>query len=101
MTKKVKCLYGEKGMIRWIPEKYANDFNYMRKHNLHKMDIPAVDPIIEDTKDIILDLKDETTFVPEVVEDLTKEQLFEMLDNKGVEYKKTYGIEKLKQLLNS
>lgn len=103
MTNKVKCLYGEKGLVRMIPEKWANDFNYMRKHNLHKVDVPVMEPIIVETKHTILDLNEplkEVFFEPEVIEDLTKEQLFEMLTNKGIEFKKTYGVDKLKQLLN-
>lgn len=101
MSNKVKCLYGEKGAIRMIPEKWANDFKYMQRHGLQKVEIPHIDPIIVDSEDDILEIRQPEAFVPEVVEDVTKEQLYELLDKKEVEYKKTYGIEKLKQLLNA
>lgn len=103
-NKKVKCLYGDKGAIRMIPEKFANDFKYMQRHGLQRLDIPEIEPIITEIKDVVFDMQDEKTdpsFEPEIVEDVTKEQLYELLDQKGIEYKKTYGVEKLKQLLNS
>lgn len=102
MSNKVKCLYGEKGIVRMIPEKFTNDYKYMQRHNLHKAQEPNLDPIIMETEtDLKLDIEPE--FTPETIqgEGFTKEQLFILLDQKGVEYKKTYGIEKLTQLLNS
>lgn len=93
MFGKVKTI-DEKGTIRWIPSKLTDDYAFMQKHGLHKMEIPQIEPIIPtiDPEEVNLEIETEPN---------EKETLQKQLDEKGITYKKTMGIEKLKQLLDS
>lgn len=103
----VRCLT-EKGEVRFIPEKLAGMPEYMRRH---KLTLDTLEPLeeLKPLKEVVLEVEEPKTEQPEMeevvsestessVEEITKEQYWAMLDAKGVEYKKTYGITKLKEL---
>lgn len=98
MNKKVKVI-GEKGVIRNIPEKLANNFQWMRKHNFQVLKQPEIQSAIEIEEETNLEIK--TDFTPETIQEDTREALWKELEEKQIPYKKTFGVDKLKQLLNS
>lgn len=100
--KDVECM-DEKGNIKFIPEHLTKNYSFMTRNKLAVRQIPQMEPIIPDP--LKIDLKEElnTEFIPEELNDDLpddREELFKLLDDKGITYKKTYGVPKLKQLLN-
>lgn len=103
----VRCL-NEKGEVRFIPEKLANMPEYMHRHKLTRDTLEPLEPL-KPLSEVVLEVEEPQTTQPAMedvmeatsessVEEITKEQYWAMLDAKGVEYKKTYGIAKLKEL---
>lgn len=100
----VRCL-NEKGEVRFIPDKLANMPEYMRRHKLTKDTLEPLEEL-KPLKEVVLKVEEPQTTQPPIEqltseptsEEITKEQYWAMLDAKGIEYKKTYGIAKLKEL---
>jgi hypothetical protein len=99
----VRCL-NEKGEVRFIPDRLAAMPDYMRRH---KLTLDTLEPLeqLKPLKEVVLEVEvevpQEEVIATESLEstlELTKEEYWAMLDEKGVEYKKTYGIAKLKEL---
>lgn len=100
----VRCL-NEKGTVVFIPEKLAAMPDYMRRNRLVVDEIKPQEPLkplsevnlkVEKPQEVV----DDSPIV-EVSAELTKEEYWAILDEKGIEYKKTYGINKLKELANA
>jgi hypothetical protein len=100
----VRCL-NEKGTVVFIPEKLAAMPDYMRRNRLVIDEIKPQEPLkplsevnlkVEKPQEVV----DDSPIV-EVSAELTKEEYWAILDEKGIEYKKTYGINKLKELANA
>jgi hypothetical protein len=100
----VRCL-NEKGTVVFIPEKLAAMPDYMRRNKLVVDEIKPQEPLkpltevnlkVEKPQEVV----DDSPIV-EIEEELTKEEYWAILDEKGIEYKKTYGINKLKELTNA
>jgi len=100
----VRCL-NEKGTVVFIPEKLAAMPDYMRRNKLVVDEIKPQEPLkplsqvnleVEKPQEVV----DDSPIV-EIEEELTKEEYWAILDAKGIEYKKTYGINKLKELTNA
>lgn len=89
------------GNVKFIPEHLVNNRSFMQRHHLHEAPIKTVPEV---KGDLILEIETEPTEeIPEISEQeagITKEQLWELLDAKGITYKKTMGITKLTELLN-
>jgi hypothetical protein len=100
----VRCL-NEKGEVKFIPEKLAGMPDYMRRHRLTLDNIEAQEPL-KPLKEVNLKVEaiNENQVSSEHIVDLTpqdeitKEEYWAMLDAKGVDYKKTFGVTKLKEL---
>lgn len=98
----VRCL-NEKGEVRFIPDHLASMPDYMRRHKLSLDNVEPQEPL-KPLKEVNLKVEEpisETDVVSETSveqEGPTKEEYWAMLDAKGVEYKKTFGIAKLKEL---
>ena len=103
----VRCL-NEKGTVVFIPEKLAAMPDYMRRNKLVIDEIKPQEelkPLIEVNLKVekpqeVVDDSPIVEILAEEVE-LTKEEYWAILDEKGIEYKKTYGINKLKELTNA
>ena len=100
----VRCL-NEKGTVVFIPEKLAAMPDYMRRNKLVIDEIKPQEELkpltevnlkVEKPQEVV----DDSPIV-EITEELTKEEYWAILDEKGIEYKKTYGINKLKELTNA
>ena len=100
----VRCL-NEKGTVVFIPEKLAEMPDYMRRNKLVVDEIKPQEPLkpltevnlkVEKPQEVV----DDSPIV-EIEEELTKEEYWAILEEKGIEYKKTYGINKLKELTNA
>jgi len=100
----VRCL-NEKGTVVFIPEKLVAMPDYMRRNKLVVDEIKPQEPLkplsqvnleVEKPQEVV----DDSPIV-EIEEELTKEEYWAILDEKGIEYKKTYGINKLKELTNA
>jgi hypothetical protein len=100
----VRCL-NEKGTVVFIPEKLVAMPDYMRRNKLVVDEIKPQEPLkplsqvnleVEKPQEVV----DDSPIV-EIEEELTKEEYWAILDEKGIEYKKTYGINKLKELANA
>jgi hypothetical protein len=100
----VRCL-NEKGTVVFIPEKLAAMPDYMRRNKLVIDEIKPQEEFkpltevnlkVEKPQEVV----DDSPIV-EITEELTKEEYWAILDEKGIEYKKTYGINKLKELANA
>ena len=100
----VRCL-NEKGTVVFIPEKLVAMPDYMRRNKLVVDEIKPQEPLkplsqvnleVEKPQEVV----DDSPIV-EIEEELTKEEYWAILDAKGIEYKKTYGINKLKELTNA
>jgi hypothetical protein len=100
----VRCL-NEKGTVVFIPEKLAAMPDYMRRNKLVIDEIKPQETLkpltevnlkVEKPQEVV----DDSPIV-EITEELTKEEYWAILDEKGIEYKKTYGINKLKELTNA
>lgn len=104
------------GQIVHIPAQLAKLPNYMKRNQLKLDNVQPMEELkpiaevkleIEEKKDIseneVISNVGEIQEIQEISEttEPTKEDLFKLLDEKGIEYKKTFGIEKLKTLLNS
>ncbi len=110
---KTRCI-DEKGIIKHIPTHLTKLPDYMRRHKLRidsvePMELPK--PIKEVNFEVTKGFRHEDlepmeeTQVMENFEEIaeeskeeTKEHYWAILDEKGIEYKKTYGITKLKEL---
>jgi LysM repeat protein len=99
----VRCL-NDKGTVVFIPEKLAAMPDYMRRNKLVIDEIKPQEELkpltevnlkVEKPQEVV----DDSPIV-EITEELTKEEYWAILDEKGIEYKKTYGINKLKELTN-
>lgn len=102
----VRCL-NAKGEIRFIPDKLAGMPDYMRRHNLTIDNVETQEPlkplkevnlIVEKINENQVSSESIVDMTPEINYEITKEEYWAMLDAKGVEYKKTFGITKLKEL---
>jgi hypothetical protein len=100
----VRCL-NAKGEIRFIPDKLAGMPDYMRRHNLTIDNVEAQEPlkplkevnlIVEPINENQVSSESIGDMTPQI--EITKEEYWAMLDTKGVDYKKTFGIAKLKEL---
>ena len=100
----VRCL-NDKGTVVFIPEKLAAMPDYMRRNKLVIDEIKPQEELkpltevnlkVEKPQEVV----DDSPIV-EITEELTKEEYWAILDEKGIEYKKTYGINKLKELTNA
>jgi hypothetical protein len=100
----VRCL-NDKGTVVFIPAKLAAMPDYMRRNKLVVDEIKPQEPLkpltevnlkVEKPQEVV----DDSPIV-EIEEELTKEEYWAILDEKGIEYKKTYGINKLKELTNA
>jgi hypothetical protein len=100
----VRCL-NEKGTVVFIPEKLAAMPDYMRRNKLVIDEIKPQETLkplsqvnleVEKPQEVV----DDSPIV-EIEAELTKEEYWAILDEKGIEYKKTYGINKLKELTNA
>lgn len=102
--KDIECM-DEKGNIKFIPEHLTKNYSFMTRNKLAVRQIPQMEPIIDNLLDIDFDevnTEINEDFAPEEIKDELpndREELFKLLDEKGVVYKKTYGVPKLKQLL--
>ena len=116
-----RCI-NEKGQIKNIPDHLSEMPEYMRRHKLTLDNVDLLEPLkpLEEVNLVVKRVSHEIQEVVEVVDveevsneansdidseieptkELSKEDYWSMLDNQGIEYKKTYGIEKLKQLAN-
>lgn len=101
----VRCL-NDKGTVVFIPEKLAAMPDYMRRNKLVIDEIKPQEPLkplaevnlkVEKPKEVV----DDSPIAEVEVDELTKEQYWAILEEKGIEYKKTYGINKLKELANA
>ena len=108
----VRCL-NEKGEVRFIPDQLAAMPDYMRRHKLTLDTLEPLEPL-KPLKEVVLkvevEVPQEEVIATESLEsasneisqeeskEVSKEEYWAMLDAKGVEYKKTYGIAKLKEL---
>jgi transposase len=103
----VRCL-NDKGVVVFIPTHLAQMPDYMRKNKLTIDEIKPQEPLkplsevnleVEKPQEVV----DNSPIVEVLAEDveLTKEEYWAILDEKGIEYKKTYGINKLKELTNA
>lgn len=99
----IKCI-DEKGYIKFIPQHLTNNYSFMRRNKLSVMSIPKIEPIEPETENLELIMEEvQTEFNPEIITEVPKDEradLFAQLDAKGITYKKTFGIIKLKELLN-
>lgn len=101
----VRCLT-EKGEVRFIPDHLASMPDYMRRHKLSLDNVEPQEPLkpLKEVNLVVETSISESNVVSEEVientsvEEITKEEYWAMLDAKGVEYKKTFGISKLKEL---
>lgn len=100
----VRCL-NEKGTVVFIPEKLVAMPDYMRRNKLVVDEIKPQETLkplsqvnleVEKPQEMV----DDSPIV-EIEAELTKEEYWAILDEKGIEYKKTYGINKLKELANA
>jgi len=100
----VRCL-NDKGTVVFIPEKLAAMPDYMRRNKLVIDEIKPQEELkpltevnlkVEKPQEVV----DDSPIV-EIEAELTKEEYWAILDEKGIEYKKTYGINKLKELTNA
>ena len=100
----VRCL-NEKGTVVFIPEKLAAMPDYMRRNKLVIDEIKPQEELkpltevnlkVEKPQEVV----DDSPIV-EIETELTKEEYWAILEEKGIEYKKTYGINKLKELTNA
>ena len=100
----VRCL-NDKGTVVFIPEKLAAMPDYMRRNKLVIDEIKPQEPLksltevnlkVEKPQEVV-----DNSPIVEITEELTKEEYWAILDKKGIEYKKTYGINKLKELANA
>jgi hypothetical protein len=100
----VRCL-NDKGVVVFIPTHLAQMPDYMRRNKLVVDEIKPQEPLkplaqvnleLEKPQEVV----DDSPIV-EIEEELTKEEYWAILDAKGIEYKKTYGINKLKELTNA
>lgn len=103
----VRCL-NDKGVVVFIPTHLAQMPDYMRRNKLVVDEIKPQEPLkplsevnleVEKPQEVV----DNSPIVEVLAEDveLTKEEYWAILDEKGIEYKKTYGINKLKELTNA
>jgi len=101
----VRCL-NDKGTVVFIPEKLAAMPDYMRRNKLVIDEIKPQEPLkplaevnlkVEKPQEVV----DDSPIVEVETDELTKEQYWAILEEKGIEYKKTYGINKLKELANA
>lgn len=109
----IKCING-KGFTVWIPEHLLTT-EYKSRHGIYIDDVAPQEELkpIEQvnfevvTKEAPKEVQEIETFEETPLEkeeikadsiELSKEDYFKILDEKGVEYKKTYGIAKLKEL---
>lgn len=106
----VRCL-NDKGVVVFIPTHLAEMPDYMRKNKLTIDEIKPQEPLkplsevnleVEKPKEVVDD-SPIAEFVEPTEEsvEFTKEQYWAILEGKGIEYKKTYGINKLKELANA
>lgn len=96
----IRCLT-EKGEVRFIPEKLASMPDYMRRHRLTLDSIEEQEPLrplSEVNLEVVAPIEDVEKLDEPTKSEFTKEDYWAMLDAKGVEYKKTFGITKLKEL---
>jgi hypothetical protein len=100
----VRCL-NEKGEIRFIPDKLAGMPDYMRRHNLTQDNVETQEPLkpLKEANLIVEPINENQVSSEGIVDmtpqdEITKEEYWAMLDTKGVEYKKTYGVAKLKEI---
>jgi hypothetical protein len=100
----VRCL-NEKGTVVFIPEKLVAMPDYMRRNKLVVDEIKPQETLkplsqvnleVEKPQEVV----DDSPIV-EIEAELTKEEYWAILEEKGIEYKKTYGINKLKELSNA
>ena len=103
----VRCL-NEKGTVVFIPEKLAAMPDYLRRNKLVVDEIKPQEELkpltevnlkVEKPQEVVDDSPIVEILAEEV--ELTKEEYWAILDEKGIEYKKTYGINKLKELTNA
>lgn len=101
----VRCL-NDKGTVVFIPEKLAAMPDYMRRNKLVIDEIKPQEPLkplaevnlkVEKPQEVV----DDSPIAEIEADELTKEQYWAILEEKGIEYKKTYGINKLKELANA
>tara|TARA_R110000868_G_scaffold112930_2_gene303581 strand:+ start:1032 stop:1352 length:321 start_codon:yes stop_codon:yes gene_type:complete len=103
----VRCL-NDKGVVVYIPSHLTAMPDYMRRNRLVVDEIKPQEPLkplsqvnleVEKPKEVV----DDSPIVEILAEEieLTKEEYWAILDEKGIEYKKTYGINKLKELANA
>jgi len=100
----VRCL-NDKGVVVYIPNHLTQMPDYMRRNKLVIDEIKPQEELkpltkvnleVEKPKEVV----DDSPIV-EITEELTKEEYWAILEEKGIEYKKTYGINKLKELANA